>query len=74
MKKYILSLCFLFGTVAAPHSLSGISSATATTQIEIKNAYKGMFTIVTYNSEGTFSAAAIVFSLIGMIKSNRTEF
>ena len=53
MKKYILALCLLFCTGVAPYGHTSASSAHAATQIEIKNAFKGMFTIVTYNAEGT---------------------
>lgn len=52
MKKFIISLCLLFGTGYSPYSAVFASNAVQETQIEIKNAYKGMFNVITYNAEG----------------------
>ena len=52
MKKFIISLCLLFGATIYPHGEAFATKAVQETQIEIKNAYKAMFSIVSYDKAG----------------------
>ena len=52
MKNFIISLCLLFGASFTPYCTATAANAILETQVEMKNAYKAMFNIVTYNKEG----------------------
>ena len=52
MKKILLSLCFLLGLNTGLTTASYGSPLVHATQMEVKNAYKGMFSVITYNQEG----------------------
>ena len=52
MKKILLSLCFLMGMNSGFITPVHSSPLVMKTQIEVKNAHKGMISVITYNKEG----------------------